>query len=490
MSFNSLLFLICIPFVLALYWVIPQHFRWIMLLIVSYAFYMSWNAYLIFLILFTTVISYTFALIMEKHESKKIKKLCLAVTLISCLGVLFFFKYFTFTVNLAISIINLGPKDLQEFSFSLLLPVGISFYTFQTLSYVIDVYRGKIKAERHFGYYALFVSFFPQLVAGPIERPENLIPQLKAEIKFKKDDLVEGLKIAIVGYFKKIVIADGVAAFVNGVYNNVAEANGLTAVLATVMFAIQIYCDFSGYSDIAIGVARMMGIKLCDNFNRPYSATSIKDFWRRWHMSLTSWFTDYVYIPLGGSRCKLWRWAINVMIVFLLSGLWHGAALTFVVWGGIHGIYQIIGKLKNILIAKVTDSGKIRPIKDNDLTVFIKRVITFALVCFAWIFFRGNSFGDCGILISKIFTDWSDCGAALDKIGFDAFAAIQITLSLVMLALSHRISRLSFAAEDKNTHKLQIGRTIIYVYMVVAIALAWIALVSSGGESSFIYFQF
>ncbi|MCI9408052.1 MAG: hypothetical protein HFK06_06875 [Clostridia bacterium] len=239
---------------------------------------MSWNAWLIFLILFTTLVSYFSGLLMEKFESKKIKLICLIVTLVCCLGVLFFFKYFTFAVNLVIDIINLGNADIAQFTFSLILPVGISFYTFQTLSYVIDIYRGRIKAERHFGYYALFVSFFPQLVAGPIERPENLIPQLKAEVKFDNEMFFSGLRIAIVGYFKKIVIADGVAVFVNGVYNNVEAANGLTVLIATVLFAVQIYCDFSGYSEIAIGVAKMMGIKLSDNFNCPYAATSIKDF--------------------------------------------------------------------------------------------------------------------------------------------------------------------------------------------------------------------
>ena len=489
MSFNSVIFLGCLPFVLIAYWLLPKRFRWIMLLIVSYLFYMSWNAWLIFLILFTTLVSYFSGLLMEKFESKKIKLICLIVTLVCCLGVLFFFKYFTFAVNLVIDIINLGNADIAQFTFSLILPVGISFYTFQTLSYVIDIYRGRIKAERHFGYYALFVSFFPQLVAGPIERPENLIPQLKAEVKFDNEMFFSGLRIAIVGYFKKIVIADGVAVFVNGVYNNVEASNGLTVLIATVLFAVQIYCDFSGYSEIAIGVAKMMGIKLSDNFNCPYAATSIKDFWRRWHISLTSWFTDYVYIPLGGNRCKLWRWMINVMIVFLLSGLWHGAALTFVVWGGGHGIYQIVGKLKNLLIGKLVSAGKLKLPKENIVVTFIKRAVTFALVCFAWIFFRGNSLSDCGILISKIFTDWSACGAALEKIGFDMPALISVMFMILILALARYIS---IPKNDNGTllTKTKISQTVVYVYLVVAVAVAWFALVSGGGSSSFIYFQF
>lgn len=488
MSFNSGIFLLCLPIVILLYWVLPSKFRWIMLLIASYAFYMSWNAWLIFLILFTTVISYSSGIIMQKYDGKKIKTACLIVTLVSCLGVLFFFKYFTFAVNLVIDLINLGSAGLAEFTFSLILPVGISFYTFQTLSYVIDVYKGRINAEKHFGYYALFVTYFPQLVAGPIERPENLIPQLKAERKFDFDDLCVGLRIALVGYVKKIVIADGVAIYVNAVYNNVEAATGLTAIIATVLFAIQIYCDFSGYTDIAIGVARMMGIKLMDNFNQPYLATNIRDFWRRWHISLTSWFTDYIYIPLGGSRCKLWRWALNVMIVFLLSGLWHGAALTFVVWGGIHGVYQIVGKLKGYGLKKLEAQGKIKILKDNIFVMFIQRIITFALVCFAWIFFRGNSLTDCGILIAKIFTDWTGSIAALKEIGFNALSFINVMLMVCILVLLQRV--IKFEENTLLFQKTKVHRQVTYAYMIMIVAIAWIALLSSGGESSFIYFQF
>lgn len=489
MSFNSGLFLICLPIVILLYWLLPQKFKWIMLLAVSYAFYMSWNAWLIFLILFTTAISYFSGLIMARYQCKKLRKACLIITLVCCLGVLFFFKYFTFLVNLVIDIINLGSADIAEFTFSLILPVGISFYTFQTLSYVIDIYKGRIDAERHFGYYALYVVYFPQLVAGPIERPENLIPQLRAERKFSSDDLCTGLRIALVGYVKKIVIADGAAVFVNAVYNNVASATGLTVALATVLFAVQIYCDFSGYTDIAIGVARMMGIKLCQNFDRPYSATSIKDFWRRWHMSLTSWFTDYVYIPLGGNRCRLWRWALNVMIVFLLSGLWHGAALTFVIWGGIHGVYQIVGKFKAIGLKKLEGSGKLKINYDSIAVIWFRRAVTFILVCFAWIFFRANSLSDCGVLITKLFSDWSGGASALKAIGFDITALLDFIFMVFILALA------PYASGQNKPSALPLGKTCVahyttYIYMVMAVAVAWIALLSGGGESSFIYFQF
>lgn len=490
MNFNSWQFLIFLPIVVLLYWILPKKFRWVMLLIASYIFYMCWNPWLIFLIIFTTGVSFIAGLLMEKYNSKKIKKACMIVTIVCCLGVLFFFKYFLFLVNSVISLVNLSGKNVAEFSLDLILPIGISFYTFQTLSYVIDVYRGRIKAERHFGYYALFVTFFPQLVAGPIERPENLIPQLKQDRKFDKKDFGDGLRIALVGFFKKVVIADGVATIVNSVYNDIGAATGLTVIVATVLFAIQIYCDFSGYTDIAIGVARMMGIKLCDNFNQPYLATSIRDFWRRWHISLTSWFTDYVYIPLGGNRCKAWRWAINVMIVFLLSGLWHGASWTFIVWGGIHGVYQIIGKLKNAGLKKLESNGKIH-IVDNAAMQWIRRGITFALVCFAWIFFRANSLSDCGIALAKIFTDWSGSIEALSNIGVDVMFIIRISLMVGLLALSDNIIKSQVMNGTKLSGGMYVARFLTYGLMFAAIAVAWVSIyVIGNGTSAFIYFQF
>lgn len=488
MSFNSLTFLIFLPVTVIFYHLLPQRFRYIMLLIASYIFYLSWNFKLIFLIVFTTGISYVAGLLLEKYESKKVKNLCLVMTLVCCLGTLFFFKYFVFTANLFIDVANFCGANFGEFTFSLILPVGISFYTFQTLSYVIDVYRGRINAERHFGYYALFVVYFPQLVAGPIERPENLIPQLKEARKLDGDDLCAGLRIAVVGFFKKVVIADGVAPFVNAVYNNVSEANAITIIVATVLFAVQIYCDFSGYTDIAIGVARLMGVKLCNNFNQPYLATSIKDFWRRWHISLTSWFTDYVYIPLGGNRCKLWRWTLNVMIVFILSGLWHGASLTFVVWGAIHGLYQIIGKFKAIAEKKVSEKYGIK-LPQNALTTAVKRAITFSLVCFAWIFFRGNSLSDCAILVSKLFSEWVSPIEALSSIGINGFVCMEIMLMLFALALVRNVLKY----DGENTllfERTAVSNKLFYGFAILTIAVAWIALASSGGQSAFIYFQF
>lgn len=288
MVFNSLEFLIFYPAVLILYFLVPTKFRWILLLAASYYFYLSWNVELVFLIVFTTVISYCAALAIEKSPKKSLRKLCLAATLVCSLGVLLFYKYFDFLAGSVISAATLFGAKLEPFSLGLILPVGISFYTFQTLSYVIDVYRGNITAERHFGYYALYVSFFPQLVAGPIERPENLIPQLREDHRFNRDDTREGIRMMLIGFFKKIAVADLCAAYVVPVYSDPSAANGPAVLLATVLFAFQIYGDFAGYTDIAIGCARVMGIRLMKNFDRPYTAESIKEFWARWHISLSS----------------------------------------------------------------------------------------------------------------------------------------------------------------------------------------------------------
>ena len=331
MNFNSIEFLIFYPLVLLLNFIVPLKYRWIMLLGFSYYFYMSWNPSLIFLILFTTVVSWICSLIIEKTDKQAVKKLCITVTLLICLGVLFFFKYYNFLANSFSAILAIFGTANTDFTLNLILPVGISFYTFQTLSYAIDVYRGDVKTERHFGYYALFVVFFPQLVAGPIERPDNLLPQLKAEHRWNNEDALAGFKRMLVGFFKKVVVADLLAVYVNVIYNDVENATGLGVIIASVMFAVQIYCDFSGYTDIAIGCARVMGYKLMQNFDRPYCAKSIKEFWNRWHISLSSWFRDYLFFPLGGSRCATWKRYRNVMIVFLVSGLWHGADWTYVI---------------------------------------------------------------------------------------------------------------------------------------------------------------
>ena len=394
---------------------------------------------------------------------------------------LFFYKYFDF---ISVSIFELFmPKD-EPILLNLLLPVGISFYTFQTLSYVIDVYRGDIKTERNFFFYALFVSFFPQLVAGPIERPGNLIPQLKNPKKFNKDDAIKGAKHMIVGFFKKICVADTIAVAVNSVYNNVESATSFGVLLATVLFAVQIYCDFSGYTDIAIGCARIMGIRLMKNFDHPYHATTIKEFWSRWHISLSSWFRDYLYIPLGGNRCSKFRHLMNVFIVFLVSGIWHGAAWTFVIWGAIHGVYQIIGNL--------TYKPRARLIRACGFTekslgvVWVRRIITFILVAFAWLFFRANSVEDALYLLKTLFAFEGGISDTLTNMGLDLSHIILVVSSICTLILIDH----ALKYEDMNDNSAMITRGGSFVYFVWAIVVCWVLLLSQNQVSSFIYFQF
>lgn len=494
MVFNSLEFLIFFPVVLLLYRILPRKIRWIMLLIASYYFYMSWQADLLYLILFTTVVSYICARRIEYASTKFARRMYLVIALLSSLSVLIFFKYFNFLATNVAQVMKYFDMGTYDFTLDLILPVGISFYTFQTLSYVIDVYRGNIKSERHFGYYALYVSFFPQLVAGPIERPENLLPQLKKKNPATGYDTALGLKIMAVGFFKKIVVADQVAKYVDAVYNNLGSTdpnliNGFTVMIATVLFAIQIYCDFSGYTDIAIGCARVMGIKLMQNFNNPYSAVNIKDFWRRWHISLTSWFTDYIYIPMGGSRCSKPRHYFNIFFVFLVSGIWHGAAWTFILWGVVHGLYQIIGNLtrkpRSLLWEKVGVA------EDNVILTWARRVITFILVCLAWMIFRANDLRDLGRLYSQLFTGWGGVNitSSLSTLGLPLITIVTIAFSIyVMNQLDKQVT---MVADDLRYEKsLTFGRAHAFVTVCWVIAMAWMILLASNSASSFIYFQF
>lgn len=367
MLFNSYAFAIFLPIVFIIYWILPHKFRWVLMLSASYYFYMSWNAKYIFLIFFTTVISYIAARLLENEESKKKKKIILALTALVCLGVLFFFKYFNFVSKSVADVLGLFAIRMSPITLKLLLPVGISFYTFQTMSYVIDVYKGEVQAEHHFGYYATFISFFPQLVAGPIERTGNLLPQIKEEHKFDYNQATYGLKLMAWGFFKKLAIADVVSIYVDKVYADLWSCSEIDLLIAIFFFTMQIYCDFSGYSDIAVGTAKLLGIDLISNFKSPYMSLSVKEFWSRWHISLSSWFRDYVYIPLGGNRVSKLRNYFNLLITFLVSGLWHGANWTYVIWGGIHGIAQIAEKAFDLV-----DKGK-----NAKVTKFIKWIIVF-----------------------------------------------------------------------------------------------------------------
>ena len=342
MLFNSTEFMIFFPITLIFYWIFPKKYRYICLFIASYTFYMFWNPKYALLMGTSTVVTFLSGVLIEKL---KYKRTVVAFSFIINLAILIFFKYFDFllqNINIVLSTLNI---QLINKPFDVILPVGISFYTFQALSYTIDVYRGEIKSEKNIIKYALFVSFFPQLVAGPIERSRNLLIQIEDLEKVKRFDyerITEGLTLMLFGYFQKMVIADRAAILVDTVFNGYYEYNSMALILAAIFFAIQIYCDFGSYSLIAIGTAKVMGINLMENFNTPYFARSVKEFWGRWHISLSTWFRDYLYIPLGGNRCSNIRKSFNILVTFLVSGLWHGANFTFIAWGAIHGIFHII----------------------------------------------------------------------------------------------------------------------------------------------------
>ena len=463
-----------------------------MMLVMSYIFYISWQADLLYLILFTTLVSYVCSILIEKYEGRRgVQRAFMITAVVVSLGVLFFFKYFNFVATNVAALLSAFGLSVSDPTLDLILPVGISFYTFQTLSYVIDVYRGSIKAERHFGYYALYVSFFPQLVAGPIERPENLLPQLKTKNPFTVNDLTMGLKFMLVGFFKKIVVADQIAKYVDAVYNGVGTdvVNGFTVLIATLLFAVQIYCDFSGYTDIAIGCSRILGIRLMQNFNDPYAATTIKDFWRRWHISLTSWFTDYVYIPLGGSRCKRYRHLINIMIVFLLSGIWHGAAWTYIIWGVVHGLYQIVGNLTAKPRSRLLEKAGLP--EGGALVKGVRTVVTFILVSLAWLIFRANSLPDMLTLFKELFSGWGDVNIveSLNALGLTLRSIITVILSVVILKLLDlQIS--TKMHEERENAAISGTRVAVYVVLTWCVAAAWMLLLISNVDSAFIYFQF
>lgn len=484
MTFNSWEFLIFYPIIALLYFLLPKQAKMPLLLIASYYFYAFYQAELLFLIVLTTLVSWVASNFISRTDNTTVRKVWLVITLVVCLGVLFFYKYFNFLSASFLSVAGLLGVEAPALVLDLILPVGISFYTFQTLSYVIDVYRGKIETEKNFFYYASFVSFFPQLVAGPIERPDNLLPQLKSPKSFNKEDAIKGAKHMLVGFFKKICVADIIAVYVNSVYNNPTEANAPAIIIATVLFAVQIYCDFSGYTDIAIGCARIMGIKLMQNFDHPYTSTSIKEFWQRWHISLSSWFRDYLYIPLGGNRCSKPRRLFNVFVVFLVSGLWHGANWTYVIWGALHGIYQIVGSLTR----KGRDAllQKIGLAPDCPIVKAMRQAITFVLVAFAWLFFRANTPSDALILLGKLVTDWSSIGQTLEIMNLNPIAILISIFSIATLVIIDKMLTYD-EGEDGSAMLVTRGSFIYFIWIVL---LCWALLLSKNIESSFIYFQF
>ena len=484
MLFTTINYLLFLPIVFVIYWLTRADKRYLVLLVASYFFYANWNVYYVGLIFSVTLVSYLCALQIEKN--RKSSKMYLLICALLVFGALIYFKYFNFILESINGVMKLAGSDKAFSYIEVLLPVGISFYIFQAFSYVIDVYREDVDAEKNFLYFALFISFFPQLVAGPIERTENLLPQLKKEREFDYPLAVYGMRLMLWGYFKKLIIADRLAYYADGVFNSYPEFKGFSLVIGIFFFTIQIYCDFSGYSDIAIGSANLLGIRLMTNFKSPYYSSSVKEFFTRWHISLSSWFRDYVYIPLGGSRCSKGRHIFNTMATMLVSGLWHGAAWTYVAWGGIHGIGNILCKKKKAQEGN-TESGR---------SAFISKVlwwgrvlVTFCFCMFAWTFFRAYNFSCAWSILSRLFVGISHPMTyimdGVMAIGINSDELILIIICIAVLAVYDYIS----LNKDVLILLDNLPRAARYA-VYVSLALVIIYYVPVYGNNEFIYFQF
>lgn len=500
MLFNSVNFLIFFPIVVLVYFLIPQRVKYLWLLGASYFFYMSWDPRYAFLILISTAVSWVSGLFLSAcgqrfdKKAERSKKWCLAGCVALNLGILFFFKYYAFAAANIEGIFALFNISVRMPAFDVLLPVGISFYTFQALGYVLDVYRGEIPAEENFLRYALFISFFPQLVAGPIERSKNLMRQIYEPHTFDSERVKDGLLLMGWGFFQKLVIADRIAILVTDVYSNFSNYSGLQILLATVLFAFQIYCDFGGYSDIAVGAARVMGFTLTKNFKSPYYATTVSEFWRRWHISLTAWFRDYVYIPLGGNRCGKCKKYRNLVLTFLVSGLWHGAGWNFVAWGGLNGLYQVVGDLTRPLRTRLQERLHIRT--DCGSHHLLQGLVTFLLVDFTWFFFRADS----------ITTALQMLRYAITHPGFFALFSPDTLLGINTMALSEKdfyvmlaslavLMLVDYWKKQKVNLKGALARQNIWfrclVYYGLIFAVLIFGIYGPGYDASaFIYFQF
>jgi alginate O-acetyltransferase complex protein AlgI len=478
MLFNSIKFFIFFPLVTALYYILPHRFRWFLLLAASCYFYMTFIPIYILILIITILIDYFAGILIEKASDKN-KKLLLVISIISTCMVLFIFKYFNFFTSNFNSIAQLIHWNYSIETLNLILPIGLSFHTFQSLSYVIEVYRGNQKAERNFGIYSLYVMYYPQLVAGPIERPQNLLHQLHEEHFFNSKKFIEGLKLMIWGFFLKLVVADRAAIYVNAVFNNIPQHDGLTFSAATVLFSFQIYGDFAGYSLIAIGASRTMGIELMQNFNRPYFAYSIREFWRRWHISLSTWFRDYVFFPVLttiSSKLKsekvfyiksdLFLYIVASSVTWLLTGLWHGANWTFVIWGSLHGIFLIIDVIVN------------KKKKRNIFNIFL----TFVMVNFAWIFFRARTVTGAFTVIKDIFTK---PGKLFMPPGDDIVAPVYAIIAILILLIVEIKKEFFNNLFSFSQNKYESVRLLYYTILLFIILYLG---VFDGGQ--FIYFQF
>jgi alginate O-acetyltransferase complex protein AlgI len=476
MLFNSIHFVLFFLIVTTLYFLIPHRFRWFFLLSASCYFYMAFIPVYILILGFTIVVDYFAGILLENSFGAKRNYLLIA-SLVANIGVLAFFKYYNFLNNNLSAILNSFGYPNTIPNLSIILPIGLSFHTFQAMSYTIEVYRGNQTAEHKFGIYALYVMFYPQLVAGPIERPQNLIHQFYEKHTFDYHSVVEGLKLMLWGFFMKLVIADRLALYVNAVYSNSAQHTGTSLLVATIFFAFQIYCDFAGYSNIAIGAARVMGFKLMTNFNRPYFSRSISEFWKRWHISLSSWFRDYLYISIGGNRVSVPRWYLNLFLVFVISGLWHGASWTFIIWGALNGFYLIFATATETLRDRI--NGHLFLDKVPKLHNLLQIITTFILASLAWVFFRAGSLQEALAILGKI----SSMKGPL-FIGSPAFAIYSLLGIMVLLITEFRAE--FFGGKFLFFHHPnQWIRKFGYTIVILTILLFG---VFDGGQ--FIYFQF
>ncbi len=480
MLFNSLNFAYFLPIVFILYWALNKQslkYQNIVLLIASYYFYSCWDYRFLFLLIFSTLLDYFTGIKMSESKTRGIRKFWFCLSVCINLGFLGIFKYYDFFATSFAEFLGHMGVSVQISTLNVILPVGISFYTFHGLSYVIDIYKEKIKPERNFIDYSLFVSFFPLLVAGPIERATHLLPQIKKKREFNDAKAIDGLRQILWGLFKKVVIADNCAVYANAVFNHSANYSGSTLVLGALMFTFQIYCDFSGYSDIAIGTAKLFGIDLLRNFAFPYFSRDIAEFWRRWHISLSSWFKDYLYIPLGGSRGGLWMRIRNTFIIFVVSGFWHGANWTFIIWGALNALFimpSIIFKTNRNNLETVAQ-GKLLP-SFNEL---FNMALTFSLTVFAWIFFRSASIGQAAQIIKDIFSR-------------GLFAKPQVSPSPIILVILIAFMMIEWIGREGKYAIEHIGirwtpvlRWSFYSFIIVCIGMY----MQTGG-SAFIYFQF
>lgn len=481
MLFNSLDFAVFLPIVFILYWFVTNHILRLqnaLIVVASYVFYGWWDWRFLSLIIFSTLVDYSIGRRLKNEESQKIRKTLLWTSIIINLGFLGFFKYYNFFLDNFIAAFSFFGYEINANSLNIILPVGISFYTFQTLSYTIDVYKKKLDPTEDFIAFSAFVCFFPQLVAGPIERATNLLPQFYKKRTFEYDKAVDGMRQILWGLFKKVVIADNCAEHANLIFNNYQDYNGSTLVLGAIFFTFQIYGDFSGYSDIAIGTSRLFGFDLKQNFATPYFSRDIAEFWRRWHISLSTWFRDYLYIPLGGSRGGTLMKVRNTFVIFLVSGFWHGANWTFLIWGGLNALYflpLLLLKRNRTNIGVVSEERMLPSLRE-----LFQMGLTFMITVFAWIFFRSTTVSSAIMFISKILKT--------TRLELPYFPNIPKAFILIFLIcfflLLEWVGRNSPHTLKQIFRRNKIKRRVLYILILFLIYLM------RGNQSEFIYFQF